>query len=97
MSRHAGRHGSTSAKDASFRAPARRGVNRLRPAVVSGFTTKSARRGYRFGRAQRARLFDEAIAMTVEDRPGQGPIRQVMSAWMVLTALAVAMLVISLT
>jgi hypothetical protein len=34
--------------------------------------------------------------MAVEDRPGQGPIRQVMSAWFVLTALAVVMLAISL-
>jgi hypothetical protein len=34
--------------------------------------------------------------MAVEDRPGQGPVRQVMSAWMVLTALAVATLVISI-
>jgi hypothetical protein len=31
----------------------------------------------------------EAIAMTFEiDRPGQGPLRQVMSAWMMLTAFA---------
>jgi hypothetical protein len=34
--------------------------------------------------------------MAVEDRPGQGPIRQVMSAWMVLSALAAATLMISL-
>jgi hypothetical protein len=34
--------------------------------------------------------------MAVEDRPGQGPMHQVMSAWMVLSALAAATLVISL-
>jgi hypothetical protein len=34
--------------------------------------------------------------MAVEDRPGQSPVRQVLSAWFVLTALAVATLVISI-
>jgi hypothetical protein len=36
------------------------------------------------------------MMMAAEDRPGQGAVRQVMSAWMVLTALAVATLVISI-
>jgi hypothetical protein len=34
--------------------------------------------------------------MAVEDLPGQGPIRQVVSAWVVLSALAVATLMISI-
>jgi hypothetical protein len=34
--------------------------------------------------------------MAIEDRPDQGPIRQVMSAWVVLTVLAAVTLVISL-
>jgi len=36
------------------------------------------------------------MMMAVEDRPGQGAVRQVLSAWFVLTALAVATLVISI-
>jgi hypothetical protein len=34
--------------------------------------------------------------MALEDRPGQGPFRQVMSAWVVLTAVAFAALVVSM-
>jgi hypothetical protein len=31
--------------------------------------------------------------MALEDRPDQGPLRQIMSAWMILTAVAAAALV----
>ena len=39
---------------------------------------------------------EATMMMAVEDRPGQGAVRQVLSAWFVLTALAVATLVISI-